>query len=327
MSSETILQSMFSAMLVVTVIRVTTPILLASLGGLISDLVGVTNIALEGIMLSAALAGVVASAASGSSLVGLVVGVLVGALLALTLAYFHLSLGADCILTGLAINMLAAGGTVFVLYSLTRDKAFSTGLKSISLPSVQIPLLEKVPFIGEIISGHNIMTYIAFVLVPIVSFFLYHTKPGIHLRGVGENPKAAEAVGVNVGRIRYGALVLSGVLAALGGINLSMGYLNLFVKDMTAGRGFIALAAVYLGGRMPLGTMYAALLFGLADALASQLGSLNIPPQFVLSIPYLTTVVALVVYSVQRRKRGASAISAARRRGATDRAKDGCRVG
>jgi len=278
-----VFKSILSASFLFAVIRVSTPILLASLGGLVADLAGVTNIALEGIMLSAALMGVVGSAFTQSAFFGLLFGVL----------------GADGTLTGLAINMLAAGGTVFILFSITRDKAFSTGLQSISLPNLKLPLISSIPFIGEALSGHNVMTYIAFLLVPLVGSLLYRTRFGIHLRGVGENPGAAAAVGIDVIRTQYYALILSGVLAALGGINLSMGYLSLFVKDMTAGRGFIALAAVYLGGRTPAGVMYASLLFGLADALANQLGSLNIPPQVVLAIPYVVTVVALVFHNVR----------------------------
>jgi ABC-type uncharacterized transport system permease subunit len=294
-----VFKSILSASFLFAVIRVSTPILLASLGGLVADLAGVTNIALEGIMLSAALMGVVGSAFTQSAFLGLLFGVLAGVVLSILLAYFRLHLGADGTLTGLAINMLAAGGTVFILFSITRDKAFSTGLQSISLPNLKLPLISSIPFIGEALSGHNVMTYIAFLLVPLVGSLLYRTRFGIHLRGVGENPSAAAAVGIDVVKTQYYALILSGVLAALGGINLSMGYLSLFVKDMTAGRGFIALAAVYLGGRTPAGVMYASLLFGLADALANQLGSLNIPPQVVLAIPYIVTVVALVVHNVR----------------------------
>jgi simple sugar transport system permease protein len=165
---------------------------------------------------------------------------------------------------------------------------------------VDIPLLKDIPFFGTVLSGHNIFTYLAFILTALVSVLLYRTPLGAHLRAVGENPLAASSVGINVRRTQMTALMLSGFLASLGGLNLSMAYLTLFQREMTAGRGFIALAAVYLGGRTPLGTLIAAIIFGFADALSNQLGSLNIPSQLVQTIPYIATIVALVVYALRR---------------------------
>ena len=153
---------------------------------------------------------------------------------------------------------------------------------------------------GTIVSGHNIFVYLAFILTALVSVLLYRTRLGAHLRAVGENPEAANSVGINVRRTKVIALLLSGFLAALGGLDLSMAYLSLFQRDMTAGRGFIALAAVYLGGRKPWGTLLAAIVFGFADALSNQLGSLRIPSQLVQMIPYIATIVALVAYALQQ---------------------------
>lgn len=307
---ELVLKGIFSALFVASVLRISTPLILPALGGLISELSGATNIALEGIMLVAAFTGVVISAYTQNVWLGVIAGILSGVLVAAFLAYFHLYLGADLFLSGIAINIMATGGTIFLLYVLTGDKGSSSTLASKAVPVVNIPLVKDIPVVGTILSGHNIFTYLAFILTWLVSVYLYRTPQGVHLRAVGENPEAAASLGLNVRRIRLGALLLSGVLASLGGLNLSMAYLTLFQREMTAGRGFIALAAVFLGGRTPWGTLIAAILFGFFDALSNQLGSLAIPSQWVQMIPYAATVLALVVYSVRQR---AQAIERARR--------------
>ena len=316
MSFETVLASIFSAAFIATVLRATTPILLPALGGLISELGGVINIALEGIMLSAAFFGVAVSAYGPELIPGLplwvypwmgaLAGVLSGMLLALILAFFHLELGADIILAGLGINILAAGGTVFLMFSLTGDKGSTSTLASPALPAVVIPFVSNIPFLGQLLNGenmtgYNIMTFVAFISVAIVWVFLYRTPLGSHLRAVGENPDASASVGIPVKRVRYTALLLSGFFASLGGLNLSMGYLTLFQANMTAGRGFIALAAVYLGNKNPVGVMVAALIFGVAGALEAQLGTLDIPSQLITMIPPIVTIAALVIYNIRRK--------------------------
>lgn len=315
MSFETVLASIFSAAFIATVLRATTPILLPALGGLLSELAGVINIALEGIMLSAAFFGVIVGAYGPDLLPGLplwvypwlgaLAGLVSGMALALILAFFHLELGADIILAALGINILASGGTVFLMFSLTGDKGSTSTLASPALPSVAIPFINNIPFVnqllnGENLTGYNIMTYIAFIAVAVVWLFLYRTPLGTHLRAVGETPEAAASVGIGVKKVQYIALLLSGFLAALGGLNLSMGYLTLFQTNMTAGRGFIALAAVFLGNKNPIGTMIAALIFGAAGALEAQLGTLDIPSQLVTMIPPIVTIAALVIYNIRR---------------------------
>lgn len=315
MSLETVLASIFSAAFIATILRASTPIILPAMGGLISELAGVINIALEGIMLAAAFFGVVVGALGPVWLPGLplwlypwlgaLAGIVVGLGLAFIIAFFHLELGADIIMAALAINILAAGGTVFLMFSLTGDKGSTSTLASPALPTITIPVVNHIPFIdqvfnGENLSGYNIITYVAFISVGLVWVFLYRTRLGTHLRAVGENPAAAASVGINVKRVQYIALLISGILAALGGINLSMGYLTLFQADMTAGRGYIALAAVFLGNKNPVGTLIAALIFGAAVALEAQLGTLNIPSQLITMIPPLVTIAALVIYNLRR---------------------------
>jgi simple sugar transport system permease protein len=300
---EQALQVIFSATFIAAVLRVSTPIILPALGGLISELGGVGNIALEGIMLTAACSGVLISVATQSEWLGLLAGVVSGVLLALVLAFFHLNLKADLILAAIALNILASGGTIFVVYLLTGDKGGTSTLISKQMPFIEIPIIKDIPVIGPILSGQNLLTYVAFIAAAVVSIFLYRMRAGIHLRAVGENPEAARSVGINVRAQQYLALGLSGFLAALGGVYLSMGYVKFFARDMTAGRGFIALAAIYLGGKSPVGTLIAALVFGAADALAVQLGNLKIPSQLVQMIPYVATLIALVVYALVQRQR------------------------
>ena len=217
-------------------------------------------------------------------------------------AIFHLKLKTDLFIAGLAVNLMSQGGTVFLMELLTGNKGNTSTLRSLSVPEVQIPLIHDIPILGEIISGHPVFTYLAFLVVFLEYIFLYRTRFGTHLRAVGENPEAATTLGINVVRTRIVAIGLSGLLAALGGMNLSMAYLQFFQREMAAGRGWIGIIAVNLGAKRPLGVLLASLLFGLADAVANQLGSLDIPSQLVQMIPYLTTIVALVLYSIEQRR-------------------------
>jgi general nucleoside transport system permease protein len=300
MSIDVVLRGIFSALFLASVLRISTPLILPALGGLISDLAGSINIALEGIMLVAAFVGVVVSAYTQNWVLGVLSGIAAGMLIAGILAFFHLYLETNIILAGIAINILATGGTIFLLYILTGDKGNSSNLASLAVPNIHIPLIKDIPFIGTVVSGHNIFVYLAFILTALVAVMLYRTRLGVHIRAVGENPTAADSVGINVRRTQLIALLLSGFFASLGGLVMSMAYLTLFQREMTAGRGFIALAAVYLGGRKPWGTLIAAIIFGLADALSNQFGSMRIPSQLVQMIPYVATIVALVAYALRQ---------------------------
>ena len=309
MSADSVAILTLVATLAVAVLRAAAPILLAALGGLISDLSGTINVALEGLMLIAAFFGVIASVHAVQWFPGLAqwiypwIGCAVGLVAALgftgLLAIFHLEFGADLIVAGIAINILAAGLTVFLLVALVGDKGSTAGLHSPALPSIQIPGLAGLPVLdtllnGEGGAGHHVLVYVAFMSVALLALFLSRTRYGTWLRAVGENPQAALGAGIPVKRVRYVALLASGLLAGLGGIYLSMGYLTLFQADMTAGRGFLALAAVFLGARRPLGTLGASLLFGATGVLATQLGAFEMPTQIVYMIPPFVTICMLV---------------------------------
>lgn len=289
---------LFTPDFVFSAIRVTTPILFAALGALISDRAGAVNIGLEGIMLMSALAGVVFSAYTSSAFIGLLGAVLIGLIMASALAYFTLKLKTNVILGGIAMNFFADGATIFVLYYLTGDKGTSASLPSKVLPRIDIPLIDRIPVLGDILSGHNILTYVAIFSAIGLWFLLNKTALGLRIKSVGENENAAKSVGINVTKTRYIAIALSGIFAGLGGAFLSMGYVSLFARGMSAGRGWIALAAEAMGMGTILGTSLSSLLFGVADALSNTLQLLNIPPDLIKTIPYVTTVIGLLVYAI-----------------------------
>ncbi len=284
------------------VLRVTTPILFAALAALVTDRAGVINIALEGIMLIAALTGVIFSAMFQSAWLGLIMALILGSLTGMLLGYFHLRLKTNIILAAVALNLIASGGTIFILYLIAGDKGISSSLASQTLPKITIPLLNKVPVIGPILSGHNVLTYFALLSVFLMHFFINKTPLGMRIRAVGENPEAADSVGISVKRTQFIALTLSGFVAAFGGAYMSMGYVSWFSRDMTAGRGFIALAAEAMGGASPIGSFFTSLLFGFFDALSNSLQLLRVPAEFVQMIPYVATVVGLVIYTAAKRR-------------------------
>lgn len=300
---DNLLNIIFSTNFGYAVLRVTTPILFAALAALISDRAGVINISLEGTMLAAALTGVIFSAYTGSAWAGLLFAVIAGIFMSSILAYFSLYLKTDIILGGIALNLMASGGTVFVLYLVAHDKGISASLASKVLPQIELPLISRIPVLGPVLSNHNVMTYFSLIAVIVVYYFLYRTPLGLRIRAVGENPDAADSVGISVRQIQFISLIASGILAGFGGAYMSMGYVSWFSRDMTAGRGFIALAAEAMGMATPIGTFLASLLFGFADALSNSLQSLRIPAEFVQMIPYITTIIGLAIYASRRTQR------------------------
>lgn len=287
-----------------TILRSATPILFATLASAIASKSGITNMALEGIMLFSALFGVIFSSLTQSAWLGLLITVIIGGLIGLILAFFVLNLKTDEILAAIAINLTATGGTVLLLLAYSGDRGVSSSVKSVSAPTVVLPFLEGIPFIGKILSGQNILTWFSILAVIVMHLFMYKTPLGLAIRAVGENKDAAESVGISSRKIQYIALIISGALAAIGGFYLSGGYMNMFTKDMSGGRGFIALAAASMGGDTPIGGFLVSLLFGIAQALANvmQLTSL-MPYEIILMVPYITTLIGLGVYYYGQKKK------------------------
>ncbi|HEU4460274.1 MAG TPA: ABC transporter permease [Methylibium sp.] len=325
MSAEPAALALVAAAVFAAWMRAAAPIVFGALGALVSELAGVINVGIEGLMLVAAFFGVVGSAfvpvwfpqlAGWAPWVGAAAGLAAALLLAVLLGVFHLEFGADLIVAGIGLNLLAAGLTVFLMVTISGDKGSTASLASATLPSLRVPGLEAAPLLdawinGEGGEGHHLLVYAAFVAVAATAWALRRTRFGLRLRAVGENPEAARAAGVPVKRVQYLALAASGLLAGLGGIYLSMGYLNLFQADMSAGRGFLALAAVFLGARRPLGTLGAALLFGASAVLAAQLGLLNVPAQALYMLPPIVTLLAMLVIAERRMRRERRALQRA----------------
>ena len=296
----------FQAEFLSSVIRITAPILFAALGAVIAEKAGLVNMGLEGMMMIAALFGTLTSYWTQSWVVGVLCALIVGVLLSLMVGFFALKLKTDIILAGIAVNMLGSGGTIFLLYMFTgmRGNTGSLVSQNILIPTVNIPLIQDIPILGQILSGHSILTYLAFFFVFLMWMLLYKTPVGLNIRAVGENDHAAESVGINVRRIQYIALAISGALAGLGGAFMSMYYSQGWNSGMVAGRGFIALAARAMGQGEPVGTMLSSLLFGLAQALRTKVSALQGVSSYLVSvIPYVATVLGLVIYAIATMRR------------------------
>ena len=288
------------------VLRSTTPILLAALGSILANRAGIVNLGIEGMMLFGALFAVLVSGATQSATMGLLASVLICVAFSLALGYFKLKMKADEVLVGIAINLLAEGATIFLLFLAAGERATSASVPSKMLPSIQIPFIQNIPFLGRVLSNQNILMYVSILLVFVVQYLLFQMPLGLRIRSVGGNPHSAESVGVSVKKTQYIALALSGVLIGLSGAFMSMGYMSVFTRGMTAGRGFIAMAAANVGGAVPIGALFASLLFGFFDSLGNNLQGLTIPSEIIYMIPYVATIVAYSMVSYNRKKGGKS---------------------
>ena len=255
------------------------PLIFAAMGGLLSERSGVMNIALEGFMLIGAFSAAVGAHYTGNPLLGLLIGAIAAGLASTIHAFWCVSLRGDQIVAGTAINLLGIGVPAFLLLRL-----FGTAGRS--------PSVEKLPSLTR---GLNVLVPAAFLVVPIVAYLLYRTKPGLRILAAGEHPRAAESVGIAVDRYRYACVIASGVLAGIGGAFLSIGDVSFFTTGMTNGRGFIALAAMVFGNWKPFGTLGAALFFGAAQAVQIQAQATGLPvnKELIIALPYLLPLLAL----------------------------------
>lgn len=287
------------------VLRSTAPILLVTLGAVISEQAGISNMALEGSMLWAALVGVIASAATGNVWIGVVCGLAASAANAWALWLFALKFEANPVLAGVALNLVAQGGTVFTLFAITGDKGISSSLPSKTMPFLQIPLVKDIPWIGGVVSGQNLVVYIALIAVVVMHFILNKYTIGRRIKAVGENVEAARAAGIAPDKVKFFALTISGILAGLAGTFLSMGYTSNFTSGISAGRGYVANAAQVVAGGTAIGSIFASLLFGLFDAMATYLQNIGLPPELIQSLPYLATIVGFIVVTLIRDRKEA----------------------
>jgi simple sugar transport system permease protein len=269
------------------------PITFGALSGVLCERAGVVNIAIEGMLLSGAFIAAVVSSITGNNWIGVIGAVIVGGLLAFVLAVLSIRYRVNQIIAGTVINIFAAGLTAFL-----STRVLSAN-KELNIPPrfepIAVPILSDIPIIGPIFFSGNFFTYALFALVIIIHFALFYTRYGLRVRSVGEHPRAADTVGINVYFTRYRNVVLGGMVAGLGGAYFTVGSTGGFEREMTAGRGFIGLAAMIFGGWTPIGAFLASLVFGFADALQSRLSILGspVPSEFLLMVPYITTIVVV----------------------------------
>jgi ABC-type uncharacterized transport system permease subunit len=291
---EQTLTAIFSTGLIAAMIRFATPLAFAAIGGVFSERSGVVNIGLEGMMLAGAFFGIWATAWSGSWVIGILMAMAFGGLFALIHAFFSIHLQTDQIVSGFAINFLAMGLTGYLFRSIYGTQGTPSDVDRI--PDVRLPeFLRDIPYFGDIFGQLNLMIWLMFALLIAAWLVLFKTPVGLRLRSVGEHPRAADTVGINVYAVRYAAVVASGMLAALGGAYLSIGFTGTFNENMTAGRGYIALAAVILGKWSPIGAFGACLLFGFGFAISIPLQrEADISANLLSTLPYVLTLIALV---------------------------------
>ncbi len=278
--------------LIASTLRFATPLVFAAIGGMFSERSGVTNIGLEGMMLIGAFFGILGADKFGTWWLGLLTAIAAGAVTALLHAVLSIHLRADQIIGGTAINFLALGLTGYLYIDIYGAEGTPTDISGI--PSVNLGFLDSFSFFDVIFGDLNLMIWFAVILIPLSWVVLFKTPLGLRIRAVGEHPKAADTVGISVYGIRYGAVILSGMLAACGGAYLSIGFLNSFNENMTAGRGFIALAAVIFGNWRPFGAAAACLLFGFSSALAQRLPEYSDSAAVLFqALPYVLTLIAV----------------------------------
>ena len=286
--------------LIVNILAMTVPfsvaLLLASIGEMFNQRSGVFNLGCEGIMAMGAFLGMLIPFSVGQgghvsqvyNVAGLLAATVCGALLALFFGLIVITFRAPQGIAGIGLQMFGVGtaGTLF--------RHFVGGTQSIpGIPDTPVPLLSRIPVIGDIFFSHNILVYIAFLLVPVAWYVLFKTSWGLKVRAVGSYPRAADSMGINVNRTKFIALLISGLLASFGGIFMSMAYIPYFTKDMVSGRGFIGIAACNLASGHPIGAALFALVFGAADALANIAQGFRLPYQFASMIPYIITIIGL----------------------------------
>lgn len=281
-----------------------TPILLAAIGGLYTYHANVFNIAMEGMILIGAFMGILGSYLTGSWVMGFVFAIAGGLVVGALFAFFAVYMKTDEFVTGIAVNMLALGGTTYTLRQMFHVKGALIDPSIQSMPNWDIPLLNRIPIVSDIFNGHPFMVYISLIIVFLASYHLYNTPYGLRLRATGEDPKTIDSVGLHSPRMKTSAILISGVLCSLGGVFLSLGYVTLFAENMSGGRGWISLAVIILTKGRPVNVLLIILMFGFFDGLGLSLQNMSIPSQFTQMLPYVVTLIALYFYSKKKKENG-----------------------
>jgi ABC-type uncharacterized transport system permease subunit len=292
-------------------LRLATPVALAGLCALITSRAGILNIAGEGMILFGAWFAVAGSYFAENALVGVAAAMASGAVIGGLFALFSLKFRAHIIIMGIAINIFANAATIFLTRAVFKQAGAFADPRIQGLNPIELPIISDIPVVGDILSGYSLIVYLTWALIVLTTIFLYRTPWGLHLRAVGENPQAAETLGVNVERIRFAAVMASGVFASLAGVYLSLGHLKMYTDQMAAGRGFIGMAVNTFGGGEPLGVFLSSLLFGFVDTIGWRLqGERIMPVYFINMLPYVATLLALTVFTIRRQRARRAALAA-----------------
>ncbi len=291
-----IVEAVFAIAFLSGAVRIATPVLFAALGELVAERAGVMNLGIEGMMISGAFAGFMAAYGTESLWLGVIVGIAAGAVVGLLMAFMSVTLRLDQVVSGLAINLFAAGLTAYLFRVAFQDVGDENLPNVATFLPVEIPGLSSLPVVGEILFSQPPLTYVALASVPLISWFLYRTRSGLEIRTIGENPRAGDLRGVNVTACRYGAVIFGGMMAGVAGAFLTLDSAGLFVPQISAGRGFIAFALVIVGNWSAWKILLGALFFGLIDSLQLRLQAVgaDVPHQLLLALPYITTIVVLI---------------------------------
>lgn len=298
-----ILDTIFTISLVAATLRTTAPILLVALGGAFTTKAGIFNIGLEGQMLVGAFFGVLGSIWTGSALGGLAIGVLASMTLAAVFSFMVVTLRANEVVVGLALNILAGGLTISLTRAIFGTRGAIVDPAIVGLPRLQVPFIHGTYPMGTMFSGYTPLIYAAFALVFVVWLVLYRTRLGLYIRVTGEKPEAAESLGIRTARMQHIASLICGFFAGLAGVHLSLGFITMFAENMSAGRGFMAVAVLIFSNGDPLKVLLGCLLFGFSDAVAMRLQTVGVSSYLVLMVPYLVSIAALFLLAWQSRKR------------------------
>ncbi|WP_312667876.1 ABC transporter permease [Tissierella praeacuta] len=287
--------SIFDYTLIYATIRASTPILFAALAAVITEQGDITNIGTEGIMLTASFVAVLVSYSTGSWVLALLIAMIAGILTALIMAVAHIKYKADITAIGTAINIFALAITKFGIKQFLGTTGSFTSPEIIGIPRVNIPILQGNKYLDGIFNNWSLMEIVGIIMVLVLSFLLYRTVWGLRLRSVGRFPMAAETAGINVNKMKYQVMIISGILGGMAGAHLSIGYSQMFIENMTNGRGFMGVAAMFFGGANPIFAWIGSLLFGFVDSIGGRLQAYGWPSQFVLMLPYIITVAVLAI--------------------------------
>ena len=288
-----ILESIFSMNMLIATLRMAVPLVIASIGSVLCERSGIINLGIEGMMLVGAFGAVAGAHATGSPWLGVLTGIIVGGVFGLLHAVLCIKFRTNQAVSGVGINIFASGLTIVLCRAIWDSDGSSGTVEQVS--NITIPVLNKIPVLGELFTNLSPFLYITVIIVVVSWYVMYKSNIGLRLRTIGDHPKAAATAGVNVTKYRYICVILCGMLCGLAGAYLSVDQSNLFVKEMVAGRGFMALAATIFGGWNPAGSFFASLLFAFAQAIRINI-EMALPQRILQMVPYLLTLVVLIIF-------------------------------